>query len=103
MNIAPPPPTGTFRHVTAGTEGVGAGQLSEGHLRATLPNVRKERLAVVGVARQGGDRPPTVQLLALLDVPVGQGSVQPHAGGLGLARTDGVGVQRRLDLRGVWG
>ena len=68
-----------------------------------LPNVRKERFAVVGVARQGGDRPPTVQLLALLDVPVREGSVKPHAGGLGLPRTDGVGVQRRLDLSGVWG
>ena len=69
-----------------------------------LPNVRKERFAVVGVARQGGDhRPSTVQLLALLDVTLGQGSVQPHAGGLRLPRTDGVGMQRRLHLSGVGG
>ena len=67
---------------------------------AGLSDVREERLPVVGVARQGGirDRPATVQLLALLDVAVGQGGVQPHARGLGLPRPDGVRVQRRLDL-----
>eukprot|EP00964_Phaeocystis_antarctica_P071527 scaffold43655_cov51-Phaeocystis_antarctica.AAC.1 len=65
---------------------------------AGLSDVRKERLPVVGVACQGGNRPAAVQLLALLDVAVGQGGVQPHARGLGLPRPDGVGVQRRLDL-----
>ena len=67
---------------------------------AGLSDVREERLPVVGVACQGGirDRPATVQLLALLDVAVGQGGVQPHARGLGLPRPDGVRVQRRLDL-----